>query len=230
MYIAGFNVPFSPATDMDIPVFLSLSYVTYRNIKAAKSSMARASTEGGKIKPNTLPTTFVGKAVSPIHALAFFVPQLAYLVSVPLSGFKQPGWMLRCSLPSYDLTVNQQAGIRLLATGILLGIARFTMARLFSQLGSQLHGISRRENSKVVKHGFYSIVRHPMYSCVLVQEVLYGAMFWSYIPLAALPITAAAFAIKMPIEEGFILNDESTAEEYKAYKKDVPYRILPYIW
>ncbi|KAH0833436.1 hypothetical protein J3R83DRAFT_12550 [Lanmaoa asiatica] len=75
-------------------------------------------------------------------------------------------------------------------------------------------------------------------------------MFWSYIPLAAFGIIAAAFAVKMPIEvcfrfptwlpaltsdswkiqEDMIQRDEGMKEEYGAYKKRVPARVIPYIW
>lgn len=41
------------------------------------------------------------------------------------------------------------------------------------------------------------------YSTVLLQEALWSIMFWSYAPLVALGIIAAAFAIKMPIEVRF---------------------------
>lgn len=35
---------------------------------------------------------------------------------------------------------------------------------------------------------------------VLLQEAVWSVMFWSYVPLIALGIIAAAFAVKMPIE------------------------------
>lgn len=38
---------------------------------------------------------------------------------------------------------------------------------------------------------------------VLLQEAMWSVMFWSYIPLVALGITAVAFAVKMPIEVRF---------------------------
>jgi len=39
---------------------------------------------------------------------------------------------------------------------------------------------------------------------MLIQQALFSVMFWSYAPLVALGITAAAFAIKMPIEVSVI--------------------------
>lgn len=41
------------------------------------------------------------------------------------------------------------------------------------------------------------------YRAVLLQEAVWSIMFWSYIPLVALGIIAAAFAVKMPIEVRF---------------------------
>jgi hypothetical protein len=38
---------------------------------------------------------------------------------------------------------------------------------------------------------------------MLAQEVICAVMFWSYVPFIALGITAATFAVKIPIEVCF---------------------------
>ncbi|EIW85945.1 hypothetical protein CONPUDRAFT_78548 [Coniophora puteana RWD-64-598 SS2] len=227
MYFAGFSIP---SLNPEIPVFLAIAYFTASNIRSVKRTLAVADADGGKVRPSTAPTSFVGKAVTHVHGLAFAAPQLVYLVSVPLSGFVQPGWMQRFSLPTCGMSGDKLACVRMLASVVLVGIVHVAMKRLFKQLGSQLHPIARRENSKIIKDGFYSIVRHPMYTQSLVQGLLCTVMLWSYIPLAGLPIMVLAVAAKIPIEEGIMLQDPSVADEYKAYKREVPYRILPYIW
>ncbi|KAG9077095.1 hypothetical protein FS749_011056 [Ceratobasidium sp. UAMH 11750] len=56
-------------------------------------------------------------------------------------------------------------------------------------------------------------------------------MFWNWIPLAALGgVLIPAFAVKMPMEEKAILDNKDIGDAYKAYKKEVPWRVFPYIW
>lgn len=35
---------------------------------------------------------------------------------------------------------------------------------------------------------------------MLLQQVFYSVMYWSYVPLASLGVLAGVFAIKMPVE------------------------------
>ena len=37
-------------------------------------------------------------------------------------------------------------------------------------------------------------------SVMLLQQVFYSVMYWSYVPLASLGVLVGVFAIKMPIE------------------------------
>jgi hypothetical protein len=84
---------------------------------------------------------------------------------------------------------------------------------------------------------------------MLAQEVICAVMFWSYVPLFALGITAATFAVKMPIEvcfslfsndtpvilttlfqEKVILDSPNIGPEYEQYQKKVTARVIPYLW
>ncbi|EIW84680.1 hypothetical protein CONPUDRAFT_48846 [Coniophora puteana RWD-64-598 SS2] len=207
-----------------------MAYVFLSGTRIHASLKKIADAQGGEIRKDSLPTSFLGRIVTPIHGLAFLLPQAAYLVGVPLSGFRQPDWMLRWALPSLNLTLGQKASVRLVASGMLVLVLHGFYKRIAKDLGDQWHTIGRRKNVKIVKHGVYSVVRHPMYTAVLIQQLLFGLMYWSYVPFATFGICSVAFAIKMPIEEDLIMQDASVADEYKVYKKEVPYRILPYLW
>ncbi|KAG1774853.1 hypothetical protein EV702DRAFT_1047390 [Suillus placidus] len=100
----------------------------------------------------------------------------------------------------------------------------------FTHLGNQWHLIGRREKPKVMQTGPYAVMRHPLYTNMLIQEALFALMFWSYAPLVGLGITAGAFAVKMPIEEDLIMKDPAVAAEYRAYMQRVPARVIPYLW
>lgn len=88
----------------------------------------------------------------------------------------------------------------------------------------------------------YSCVNAPTCSCVLGMELASAFMFWSNIPLYAFAITAAAYAVKIPIEVNFlksrllaasltmIEDDTEVGIEYMHYTSHVRSRIIPYIW
>jgi len=97
-------------------------------------------------------------------------------------------------------------------------------------LGDQYSPIGIKEKPRLVDHGPFASVRHPLYTASIITETALALAFWSYIPLYALPITICACLLKVPIEERTLEQDPQLGEEYKAYKLRVPYRIIPYIW
>ncbi|KAH7913393.1 hypothetical protein BJ138DRAFT_1002323 [Hygrophoropsis aurantiaca] len=229
MYIAGLSLPFSATQSVEGLVSLATAQFFYNAFKTMANLKVLADAEGGAVRPQTVPTSFLAKIVSPIHGLAFFVPPLAFIVGVACNDFYQPKWMLDLSLPNDLISSHSKVAVRVAACLAGLSYAK-VMESGFKHLGDQWHVIGRREKPRVVQSGPYAIIRHPMYSSVLVQEALFALMFWSNAPLYGLVITAAAFAIKMPIEENIIERDEIVAQEYRDYKKKVPYRIIPYLW
>ncbi|QRV83857.1 isoprenylcysteine carboxyl methyltransferase [Ceratobasidium sp. AG-Ba] len=120
-------------------------------------------------------------------------------------------------------------GLRLAGcAGALLGGA--LGKNLYKHLGSQWAAIGVRERPKLVKTGPYSVVRHPGYALALLQELFFIPMFWNWMFAPGFIIMAIGFAFKMPIEEKVIEDNKEIGDAYKQYKKDVPYRIIPYIW
>ncbi|KAG2362097.1 hypothetical protein BDR07DRAFT_1485102 [Suillus spraguei] len=84
---------------------------------------------------------------------------------------------------------------------------------------------------KSLQTGPYAVVRHPLYTSVLLQGLLFTLMSWSYAPLVGFGITAGALAVKMPIEvRGPYHQDPDVAAEYRAYMQRVPVRVIPFIW
>ena len=84
-----------------------------------------------------------------------------------------------------------------------------------------------QENQKVIDTGLYGIVRHPMY---LATTVLFLAM-----PLVlASPLSFLILLLYLPLIAKRIKNEEMVLEEglegYKAYKRRVKYKVIPFIW
>jgi len=87
--------------------------------------------------------------------------------------------------------------------------------------------IEVEEGQKVISSGPYALVRHPMYTGVLlmygVSPLALGST-WGMLPMILLPILLAAR----------ILNEEKVLREelegYKEYTQKVKYRLIPGIW
>ncbi|OAX31325.1 hypothetical protein K503DRAFT_703875, partial [Rhizopogon vinicolor AM-OR11-026] len=200
-YIAGLALPLPPTQAVEGLVVLTTFRFLQSTISRMRAIAPVAKAEAGTIR--TLPTTFVGKVVSPVHGVAGFIAPVTYLLCVTVNRFMQPGWMQRMSLPHNYMHQEAEVALRVAAcasTFVLLGF----MGHALKHLGNQWHGIGRREKPKLVQTGPYAVVRHPLYIAVLIQEALFSVMFWSYAPLVGLGIVAAAFAIKMPIEVSIV--------------------------
>jgi len=229
MYIAGLDLALSPPQALEALVVLSTGEY-FRHSFAKISDLAVVSeTKSGRIRTESMPPTFLGRIITPIHALAMFTPPLIYVGAVVLNGFRQPDWFAKFTFHTEMIDPTWKSALRVAACIASFALKRLT-DRVYDHLGDQWHSIGRRERPRVIETGPYAWVRHPGYSTVLLQEVLWSIMFWSYAPLVALAATASAFAIKMPIEESLIQKDDAVREEYRQYMRKVPARILPYVW
>ncbi|KAG8742929.1 hypothetical protein FRC10_000717 [Ceratobasidium sp. 414] len=171
-----------------------------------------------------------GQIVSMTHGMALFLPAGAFLFSLPPSRFEMPGWLLKTALPPAKDEMMYY-GLRLGGCVGALGIGA-TMVWTFKHLGSQWNYIGVRERPKLVKtdHLRKRGLPDTPESCAMLNDVLFAAMFWNWMPLVGAAIMAAMFAIKMPMEERVILDNKDVGEAYRRYKKEVPWRVIPYIW
>lgn len=87
--------------------------------------------------------------------------------------------------------------------------------------------IEVQEDQKVVDTGLYGIVRHPMYMATILMFLAMPVILGSWYAAAVMLVYPVVIIAR-------IRNEENVLEEglagYKAYKKKVKYRILPYIW
>ncbi|KAG1872334.1 hypothetical protein DFJ58DRAFT_696427 [Suillus subalutaceus] len=228
-YIAGLTntaLPSSAQTVEGLAVFTAFRYLQYI-ISGIRAIAPVANAESGNIR--TTPTSFIGKIIYLIHDIPFLIPPVTYILCVPFNRLVQPAWMQRMSLPNTYFKHESQVGLRVAACAATFVLLRFT-GRTLTHLGNQWHPIGRREKPRVVQTGPYAVVRHPLYMSLLIQELLFTLMSWSYAPLVGLGIVAGAFAVKMPIEEDLIMQDPAIAAEYRAYMRRVPSRVIPFLW
>ncbi len=83
------------------------------------------------------------------------------------------------------------------------------------------------EGQRVVDSGLYSIVRHPMYSAVILMflsiPIVLGSL-WSFLIFLHFPVVI----VVRIIGEEKLLSAELAG--YDEYKKKVKYRLIPFIW
>ena len=84
-----------------------------------------------------------------------------------------------------------------------------------------------QENQKVIDTGLYGIVRHPMYMATTV-------MFLTMPLVLGSPISFLIMLGYIPMIVKRISNEEAVLEQglkgYKDYKKNVRYKIIPFLW
>lgn len=93
--------------------------------------------------------------------------------------------------------------------------ARLHLGRLWSA------SVTRKEGHRVVDSGPYAIVRHPIYTGLLIAAIATAIIKGTPIAFVGVVVLAIAFTIKGRLEENF-LREELGREAYDAYRKRVP--------
>jgi protein-S-isoprenylcysteine O-methyltransferase Ste14 len=112
------------------------------------------------------------------------------------------------------------AGGYVLAGVTLLGIlfawwARLHLGRLWSS------AITRKEHHRVVDSGPYALVRHPIYTGLIVALVATAAEQATLLAFIAVATIVVGFWLKARAEERFLMQ-ELGADAYGAYRRRVP--------
>jgi len=143
---------------------------------------------------------------------------------------RQPEWYQRTSLDDlFAMNTEAKLWTRVVASLCILSTIWIHQA-IVDVLGKQLHYIGPRENGEVVSTGLYSIVRHPIYSMALFQALFLAIAYWSWSPLVGLIVFVASFGYKILVEEQLMEENPRMGRSYLEYKKNVLYRLIPYIW
>jgi len=231
-YLAGLNLSLSPAGTVEaVAAATAAGCIASFGFSLARSAKV-ADAGAGPVKK--MPPSRWTNPMLISQSASSAIPAIVFIGGVLANGFEQPEWLRKLSLPGDIENVHSEDGrviaaVRLLAYIASAGVA-WLSAKVLDTLGANWHGIGIREKPKLVSTGPYSYVRHPLYTTVLAQELLWGLAFWSYLPLISLPITATIFAIKMPIEEKLIEDEPVLGPQYLVYKTRVTSKLIPYIW
>ena len=145
---------------------------------------------------------------------------MAVLVIFFLAAFTFPGFDRRFGWSNTPVWLSAIA----LAI-VFVGYVSFFFVLRENSYASRV--IEVEENQKVISSGPYALVRHPMYTGVL---VMYGisplalGSTWGMLPMILLPI----FLVARILNEERVLREE--LDGYVDYTYKVKYRLIPGIW
>ncbi|MBL7977229.1 MAG: isoprenylcysteine carboxylmethyltransferase family protein [Bacteroidetes Order II. Incertae sedis bacterium] len=113
-------------------------------------------------------------------------------------------------------------GVLFMLIGILMGISAFwTLGKSLTAFPVPL------EHGRLVSHGVYTWVRHPIYGSIILSGL--GVALWVQNPEAALVVgmLLVFFRMKSASEEVFL---EQKYPDYAAYRLKTPHRMIPLLW
>lgn len=115
------------------------------------------------------------------------------------------------------------SGLIFVITGIIIRlIATFTLKECYTRT------LKITDKHKVVKHGIYSIVRHPGYLGVTTFLIGCGLLTGNFLTIILiLLIVPFSFIKRLLVEEQMLI--EYFGDEYKEYMKKT-YRLIPFIF
>ncbi|MBU0981528.1 isoprenylcysteine carboxylmethyltransferase family protein [Patescibacteria group bacterium] len=143
-----------------------------------------------------------------------FVLSMASVVIVPGFDAVRFGW--------------SQVPVWLEATGFVGFLGSMWMLFLVMKVNSFLaKTVEIQKGHKVVTTGPYGVVRHPMYSAVLVMVVSISLGMGSWYALIPAGLTVLFLAVRISWEEKMLKEELSGYEEYM---KKVRFRLVPGIW
>ncbi|MEO6013168.1 MAG: isoprenylcysteine carboxylmethyltransferase family protein [Devosia sp.] len=107
----------------------------------------------------------------------------------------------------------------LLVAVALVGFALTWWARI--HLGTLWSGrVTRKADHKIIDTGPYAIVRHPIYTGLIVALAATAMLRPGLFGIAGVALIVVSFSLKYRLEERFLM--EELGPEYAAYRKRVP--------
>lgn len=110
---------------------------------------------------------------------------------------------------------------------ILFLLAYILYAEVMRENAYLSRTIKVEEGQTVVDTGLYGIVRHPMYSVTVLLFLMIPLILGSWYALIAFSFYPVIIIVRLLDEEKLLTRE---LPGYKAYKRKVKYRLIPFIW
>ncbi len=149
------------------------------------------------------------------HGEGWVAIQAVVLVVIVLGGPTGPAWGGPPRVASAIL------GIASLIIGITLAV------RGFLDLGPNLTPLPRpRPGARLVQHGAYSLVRHPIYGGLVMGSTGWGLLMASPASLAGAAILFVVLDLKSRREEAWLMEAVDGYELYSRHRR----RLIPFVY
>jgi protein-S-isoprenylcysteine O-methyltransferase Ste14 len=162
------------------------------------------------------------KATSRREGLATFLLNRAFVVGGALLliiGHKPFHWLNERFVPPTMATY--WLGLLMVAAGLAFAVwARIYLGRNWSA------SVTIKQDHELVRTGPYGVVRHPIYTGILLAPVGTAITIGEWRGLLALTSVTVGFLFKIRTEERFM--DEIFGERYAHYRAEVP-ALIPFI-
>jgi len=156
-----------------------------------------------------------GHESRPVQRIASTGVVLAFFALLVVSALDHRfGWS---HVPTALVIVGNVLAVAGLGVGIIVVIQNSYAAA----------NITVEADQSVVSTGLYDLVRHPMYSGVLVMAVGVALALGSYWALVVVAIDAILFVARILDEEKALTQD---LRGYREYAQKVHSRLVPYVW
>lgn len=147
-----------------------------------------------------------------------------YHLLIVAGGILFTPWTAR-ALGERPLWIFGETGVYLLTIVTLAGIsftwwARIHLGRFWS------NAITHKEGHKVIDTGPYGMVRHPIYTGLIVGMLATGIAVGTLSAIAGAILISLGMSWKAKMEEGFL--SEELGPDYTAYRRRVP-MIIPFL-
>jgi len=148
--------------------------------------------------------------------------------------------LIVCGGDGYDgltktlwMLATGQRELATLSTANVLGLIQFVVgmtiafAAVFTLKGSYSSSLVIREDHRLVTHGIYRYVRHPVYLGAL-TAILGAPTYASSVPGAlVLSLLIPLVLLRIRMEEGLLV--EHFGDEYGAYRERTK-KLIPFVW
>jgi len=133
-------------------------------------------------------------------------------------------------LPGFDRRWNwSSAPIWLVVVSdVIFALGYLMLFRVFKENSFASRTVQVEQKvQKVITTGPYSLVRHPMYTSIILMFGIMPLALGSYWGLIPLPIFMLSMVLRIRDEEKMLCEE---LEGYKDYMQKTKYRIIPFIW
>ncbi len=126
-------------------------------------------------------------------------------------------------VPISNQSLISYAGLVIIIVGmVIIFLSIWTLGKYFTV------DVTIRDNHKIKKDGFYSIIRHPSYSGSLLSFIGFGISLNNWLSLITVVILIMiSFLYRIKIEEKILI--EQFGNEYLDYRENT-YRLIPLIY